>query len=67
MNNKEFLNAMANGKTDVLQVFLETIAEPGTEYCVIGGLAVNAYAEPAASLDLFRATLESQVINETLR
>ena len=52
MTKKEFLNAVANGKTDVLQVFLDTVSELGSDYCVIGGLAVNAYAEPVVSLDL---------------
>ncbi len=52
MTKKEFLNAVANGKTDVLQVFLDTVSQQGAEYCVIGGLAVNAYVEPVVSLDL---------------
>ncbi|MBW2038240.1 MAG: hypothetical protein JRI46_01365 [Deltaproteobacteria bacterium] len=52
MTKKEFINAVANGKTDVLQVFLDTISQLGADYCVIGGLAVNAYAEPVVSLDL---------------
>lgn len=52
MTEKEFLNAVANGKTDVLQVFLDTVSQLGADYCVVGGLAVNAYAEPVVSLDL---------------
>ena len=52
MTKKEFLNAVANGKTDVLQVFLDTVSQLGADYCVVGGLAVNAYAEPVVSLDL---------------
>lgn len=43
---------MAHGKTDVLQLFLDAAAQLGVDYCVIGGLAVNAYAEPVVSLDL---------------
>ena len=46
------MNAVANGKTDVVQVLLDALAELGAEYCVIGGLAVNAYVEPVVSLDL---------------
>ena len=46
------MNAVANGKSDVLQIFLSTLAELDAEYCVIGGLAVNAYVEPVVSLDL---------------
>jgi len=52
MNDKEFLNAVANGKSDVLQVFLDAVARTGAGYCAIGGLAVNAYVEPVVSLDL---------------
>ena len=52
MTKKEFLNAVSNGKIDILQIFLDTISAVGTDYCVIGGLAVNAYAEPVVSLDL---------------
>lgn len=52
MMGKTFLNAVANGKVDILQVFLEILVETGAHYCVVGGLAVNAYAEPVVSLDL---------------
>ena len=31
---------------------LDTISVINADYCVIGGLAVNAYAEPVVSLDL---------------
>ena len=52
MTGKAFLNAVANGKIDILQVFLNILAETKTPYCVVGGLAVNAYVEPVVSLDL---------------
>jgi len=52
MTKKEFINAVARGKTDVLQLFLDAVAQVGADYCVVGGLAVNAYAEPVVSLDL---------------
>ncbi len=52
MTYKEFMNAVTNDKSDVVQAFLDTLAELGVEYCVIGGLAVNAYVEPVVSLDL---------------
>lgn len=52
MTEKEFLNAVCNGRDDVLQVFLDALSATGVDYCVIGGLAVNAYAEPVVSLDL---------------
>lgn len=52
MTKKEFLNAVSNGKVDILQIFLDAISNLGADYCVIGGLAVNAYAEPVVSLGL---------------
>ena len=52
MTGKEFLRAVSNGEVDVLQLLLAILEETGTAYCVIGGLAVNAYAEPVVSLDL---------------
>jgi hypothetical protein len=52
VTRKEFLNAVANGKSDILQTLLDTIQELSIQYCVIGGLAVNAYVEPVVSLDL---------------
>ncbi|HUT33820.1 MAG TPA: hypothetical protein VNE39_10085 [Planctomycetota bacterium] len=52
MTSKQFLNALAHGETDILATLLEILAETASPYCVIGGLAVNAYAEPVVSLDL---------------
>jgi hypothetical protein len=52
MTEKEFLNAIAGAREDVLQLFLDALSRGGVDYCVIGGLAVNAYAEPVVSLDL---------------
>jgi len=52
MTGKKFLNNLANGSSDVIQLFLDELKKLKIDYCVIGGLAVNAYAEPVASLDL---------------
>jgi len=52
MTGKEFINSLANGKVDVIQIFLDIVAETGSDYCLIGGLAVNAYVEPVVSLDV---------------
>jgi hypothetical protein len=52
MTGKTFMNAVGNGKADILQTFLNILAETRAPYCVIGGLAVNAYVEPVVSLDL---------------
>jgi hypothetical protein len=52
MTGKEFVNRIANGKSDIIQVFLDILSKTGSRYCLIGGLAVNAYVEPVVSLDL---------------
>ncbi|MCL4694724.1 MAG: hypothetical protein KJ060_19705 [Candidatus Hydrogenedentes bacterium] len=52
MTGKEFVRFVANGNIDVVQIVLDILSDTGSGYCVIGGLAVNAYAEPVVSLDL---------------
>ena len=52
MTEKEFLNKIANGKDDFLQSFLDILRSNKIKFCAIGGLAVNAYADPVVSLDL---------------
>jgi len=50
MTEKEFLNAVSNGKIDVLKIFLDALSAVSADYCVIGGLAVNAYTDDPASI-----------------
>ncbi|MBI3753372.1 MAG: hypothetical protein HY266_04905 [Deltaproteobacteria bacterium] len=52
MTAKEFINRIAHSKGDFLQEFLDMLEKTKTGFCAIGGLAVNAYAEPVVSLDL---------------
>lgn len=52
MNQKSFLNGVCNGRKDIIQEILDLMNKNSIEYCVIGGLAVNAYVEPVVSLDL---------------
>ena len=52
MNKKEFMNCVGNGEEDILQQMLDLLNEMKVDYCVVGGLAVNAYVEPVVSLDL---------------
>lgn len=61
MTGKTFLNAVANGRTDIVQILLGLLEETGSAYCVIGGLAVNAYAEPVVSLDLDLVVVSDRV------
>jgi len=52
MTGKKFFNTVANAKEDFLQLFLDILHRTKTTYCIVGGLAVNAYVEPVVSLDL---------------
>jgi hypothetical protein len=52
MTSKEFLNSLANGSIDIIQQFLDLLDKLKIDYCIIDGFAVNAYADPVASLDL---------------
>ena len=52
MNEKTFFNAVSRGEEDILSAFLNLLEKLQVDYCVIGGLAVNAYVEPIVSLDL---------------
>lgn len=52
MVGKEFVNRLANNKEDMIQVLLDILSKTRSQYCIIGGLAVNAYVEPVVSLDL---------------
>ena len=55
------MNRVANNKEDFLQVFLDLLAKNGVSFCAIGGLAVNAYAEPVVSLDLDIVVVADQI------
>jgi hypothetical protein len=52
MTGKEFLNSLAHGRSDIIQLLLDILAETESRYCLIGGLAVNAYVDPVVSLDV---------------
>ena len=52
MTRKEFLNRISESRKDVLGEFFDRVDSQAIPVCVIGGLAVNAYAEPVVSLDL---------------
>ena len=51
MTAKEFQKLVTRDESDFLDRFLALLAKLKIEYCVIGGLAVNAYAEPLVTLD----------------
>ncbi len=49
---KTFIKKIANEELDLIQIFLDIIKKTLSEYCIIGGLGVNAYVEPVVSLDM---------------
>jgi hypothetical protein len=63
MTGKEFLKSVANGKSDIIQILLDILAETDSRYCLIGGLAVNAYVEPVVSLDLDIVAVTEKIEN----
>jgi hypothetical protein len=65
MTGKEFFNGITRGQGDIVATLLTMLEETGSRYCVIGGLAVNAYAEPVVSLDLDLVVISDRI--ESLR
>ena len=51
MTAKEFQKLVTEDKSDFLDRFLGLLREKKIAYCIIGGLAVNAYCEPLITLD----------------
>jgi len=48
---KEFQKQVTRDNSDFLDRFLALLGELKADFCVIGGLAVNAYTEPVVTLD----------------
>jgi hypothetical protein len=65
MTGRSFFNRVTNERSDIVQLLLSLLDETRSAYCVIGGLAVNAYAEPVVSLDLDLVVVSDRV--EALR
>ena len=61
MTGQEFMRSVTNGEADIVRIMLDLLAEIGASYCVIGGLAVNAYTEPVVSLDLDMVVIADNV------
>ncbi|MBI4635420.1 MAG: nucleotidyl transferase AbiEii/AbiGii toxin family protein [Candidatus Rokubacteria bacterium] len=52
MRAREFWKVVTADRSDFLDRLIAVLAEHGIRYCLVGGQAVNAYAEPVVSLDL---------------
>lgn len=53
--------AVTIDKANLLEGVIGLLREKGIRYCVIGGVAVNAYAEPVITLDLDLAVAVDQL------
>ena len=61
MTAKEFQKLVTEDRSDFLDRFLALLRDRQIDYCVIGGLAVNAYAEPVVTLDCDVVVISSHV------
>jgi hypothetical protein len=52
MTKKEFFNRISDSKKDFVKYFFKILKRKKIKFCIIGGLAVNVYAEPVVSLDI---------------
>ena len=69
MTAKEFQKLVTRDESDFLDHFLTLLAKLKIDYCIIGGLAVNAYAEPVVTLDCDVVVVASRLpeLEEALR
>ncbi len=63
MTKNEFFNQVTNTQSNVLTAFFDFLLQDKAGACVIGGLAVNAYADPVISLDLDLVVVASELEN----
>ncbi len=61
MTEKSFINGLSNSTSDIIQKLLSLLESNNINYCLIGGLAVNAYVEPVVSLDLDIVVASDQI------
>ena len=67
MRAQVFWKAVLEDRVDFLDRLIALLTDHGIRYCVVGGQAVNAYAEPVVSLDLDVAIAADQLAQvETL-
>ncbi len=61
MTQQEFYNRVTNSKRDLIGEFLQILHTGQIPYCVIGGIAVNAYCEPMVTLDFDCAVVTERI------
>ena len=52
MQSRAFLRAVTVDRSDALDRVLVLLSEQRVRWCLVGGLAVNAYVEPVVTLDM---------------
>ncbi len=61
MQARTFWKTITMDQSNLLEDLISLLREKGVQFCVIGGQAVNAYAEPLVSLDLDLAVAVDQL------
>ncbi len=61
MRAQVFWKVVLEDRVDFLDRLIALLTDHGIRYCVVGGQAVNAYAEPVVSLDLDVAVAADQL------
>jgi hypothetical protein len=63
MQALEFWKTVTVDHANLLESLIGLLREHGVKYCVIGGQAVNAYADPVVSLDLDLVIAAEQLLD----
>ncbi|MGD1085528.1 MAG: nucleotidyl transferase AbiEii/AbiGii toxin family protein [Verrucomicrobiota bacterium] len=66
MSEEEFLAGITGSDSD-LRLAVEALRSTGHGFCLVGGLAVNHYAEPVVTLDADFAVAAEAGVGEALR
>lgn len=61
MQSLTFWKTITVDQSNLLETLVSLLSQHGIKYCVVGGQAVNAYAEPVVSLDLDLVIAAEQV------
>lgn len=61
MQARDFSSIVVADRSDFLNRVIELLTDNGISFCVLGGQAVNAYAEPVVSLDLHVVVAVDQI------
>lgn len=63
MKANNFFKKVTNSKFDIIKEIIKILEKNKINYCVIGGVAINAYCEPLLTLD-FDIVIEKERLKE---